>query len=416
MSDTCMGFMAVFLFFMENENIKTRAFAENCTFASKFEYHFMKKKSWFAFGVALGQLCFFILFVWYFHTHSFLRPYATATVELMLALMLVLAMALNFWFLYPTFHPHKRIFYYTLCLLMVVATVVIEYLSTKKYTFAIYPPDFLTKEGDSIRKSLIFNLFLRNGGLVVFSGLMAKLAGLKVTLEERDRIILQEGKIHAYSANHKTSTYLEICDICYIKQKGNYSLLFTTDGRRYSKRGTLKDMESLLEAWAFVKVSKSILVNPANIAGVNGDVLVFDVENGECIGPVVVTMSYATTAIPAIERYLDTKGTVEDESGQKGSLATLENSPRQLEGSSEKDSLNLRDGIMKESKARTIYEYVSSHNNCKLNDIVTETNIPKSTVTRYLRGMQENCLVEYVGSKKIGGYRAVAKKQDDINA
>ena len=117
----------------------------------------MKKKSWFAFGVALGQLCFFILFVWYFHTHSFLRPYATATVELMLALMLVLAMALNFWFLYPTFHPHKRIFYYTLCLLMVVATVVIEYLSTKKYTFAIYPPDFLTKEGDSIRKSLIFS-------------------------------------------------------------------------------------------------------------------------------------------------------------------------------------------------------------------------------------------------------------------
>ncbi|MBO6079542.1 MAG: helix-turn-helix domain-containing protein, partial [Bacteroidales bacterium] len=40
---------------------------------------------------------------------------------------------------------------------------------------------------------------------------------------------------------------------------------------------------------------------------------------------------------------------------------------------------------------------------------VSGTKIPKSTVARYLKELQQNGLIEYVGSKKTGGYRVVEK-------
>ena len=56
-------------------------------------------------------------------------------------------------------------------------------------------------------------------------------------------------------------------------------------------------------------------------------------------------------------------------------------------------------------KAQDIRHYIANHSNCKLNDIVSGTQIPKSTVTRYLKEMQDEGLIEYTGSKKTGGYR-----------
>jgi uncharacterized membrane protein len=67
------------------------------------------------------------------------------------------------------------------------------------------------------------------------------------------------------------------------------------------------------------------------------------------------------------------------------------------------------DILINNHKALEIRKYISIHHNCKLDDIVSSTKIPKSTVTRYLKELQAQNLIKYVGSKKTGGYRVVEK-------
>lgn len=404
-------FSAIYLNFEKSENINCLFFSKNRIFASKIEYRYMKKKSWFLFGVIWYQIFFFTFFVWYFYSHSFLRPSATIPIELFLAMMLTVVMLVNFWFLYPVLRVQKRTFYYTLCLLMVTMAVLVEYFLTKECTFSIYPTSFLTEEGGSIRKSFIFNLFLRDGALVVFSGLMAEILGLKTSLEEKDKIILLDDRIHAYSSNGKISTYVEIRNLCYVKQKENYNILVTTDGQKYNRRGTLKSIESLLEGKDFVKISKSILVHLTKIESKNGNVLTFSALKDADIMPVNITSSYAETAIPVIERYLYTKGLSGTEVNQQEKLTEQVIITMQSEEPSAKVTTHLEVNTTRTSKGDDIYNYIINHNNCKLNDIVSETNIPKSTVTRYLKEMLEENRIEYVGSKKTGGYRAVAQQK-----
>ena len=127
--------------------------------------------------------------------------------------------------------------------------------------------------------------------------------------------------------------------------------------------------------------------------------------------PVNITSSYAETAIPVIERYLYTKGLSGTEVNQQEKLTEQVIITMQSEEPSAKVTTHLEVNTTRTSKGDDIYNYIINHNNCKLNDIVSETNIPKSTVTRYLKEMLEENRIEYVGSKKTGGYRAMAQQK-----
>ena len=54
--------------------------------------------------IIAGQILFFGFFVWYYVHYSFLRSRCDITVEYVLAIVLVLAMAMNYWLIYPEFY------------------------------------------------------------------------------------------------------------------------------------------------------------------------------------------------------------------------------------------------------------------------------------------------------------------------
>ncbi|MBQ3733116.1 MAG: winged helix-turn-helix transcriptional regulator, partial [Bacteroidales bacterium] len=56
-------------------------------------------------------------------------------------------------------------------------------------------------------------------------------------------------------------------------------------------------------------------------------------------------------------------------------------------------------------KIKTIYTYISKHPYCKNPVISEKTKIPIGTVNRILAQLKDEGLIEYVGSKKTGGYR-----------
>ena len=67
------------------------------------------------------------------------------------------------------------------------------------------------------------------------------------------------GQIKAYRDNK--SFYLELKDILNFEADKHGSLLFTTDGKEYSCKQSLKELESLLPSWLFWRAHKYYIIN-----------------------------------------------------------------------------------------------------------------------------------------------------------
>lgn len=59
--------------------------------------------------------------------------------------------------------------------------------------------------------------------------------------------------------------FLETNDILYCQAQGNYTQLFTIENRKLLLSKTLKDFETLLDKYFFIRVHKSFLINPNHI-------------------------------------------------------------------------------------------------------------------------------------------------------
>ncbi len=62
--------------------------------------------------------------------------------------------------------------------------------------------------------------------------------------------------------NSEGLEFIEIDNILYCQAQSNYTQIFTFDGRTHLISRTLKDVEKLLERFAFIRVHQSYLINP----------------------------------------------------------------------------------------------------------------------------------------------------------
>ena len=58
-----------------------------------------------------------------------------------------------------------------------------------------------------------------------------------------------------------------------------------------------------------------------------------------------------------------------------------------------------------QQKLDAVYNYIIAHPGCRSNEITLQINYSQSTIERCLVELRKQGLVEYVGSKKSGGYR-----------
>ena len=75
-----------------------------------------------------------------------------------------------------------------------------------------------------------------------------------------------------------------------------------------------------------------------------------------------------------------------------------------LEDSESGNALVIR---KRELKLQMIYNYVREHPNCKINNILEDLELSKSTAERYLRLLRKHNLIQYYGTWKVGGYTVV---------
>jgi hypothetical protein len=192
--------------------------------------------------------------------------------------------------------------------------------------------------------------------------------------------------------------YLPIAKIWYCIQMRNTLFVYSLDNRLYFRSHSLKKFKGLIGEQLFFQVSRDTLVMREYISHV-GDRFV------ETVNPVTkekksfdISDAYLTDELISWGREM-----VLTESEQ------VNNSHNKKENGSTVP-VRLSDHI-KQKKVKTVYSYISKHPFCKNPAISEKTKIPIGTVNRILAQLKADSLIEYVGSKKTGGYRTVEKEK-----
>ncbi len=361
------------------------------------------------FLVIAGQILFFTVFGWYYVHNSFLRPACEKNIEWTLAIALVLAMAVNYWLIYPFFYKKHTFWHYTIASFVEALLVtVLEYCLTLDIVLSCLPQGMPEGDVSKLKNVFFFNLLLRDSCLLGFIGLMANNLRLNFKLLETDAALLKR-KSQVIALRKNEQYVLEASNLCYLIQIQNYTDIHANDGYQYRRRGAMSFFETLKNSHGYVKISKNCAVFLPYVQSLTDkEVTVRTDETGNTVS-LPLGSTIAPAAILDIEHYLQNKKNEEAVSDN----SVMNNSPEKKRASRVvDDSLQ---GIPKEKprhisakikkKQSNILKYISKHADCNISDIVTETKYPKSTVTRILGQLKADGLIEYAGSKKTGGYR-----------
>ena len=343
----------------------------------------------------LGQAVFSAFFFEYFTKNSFLRPSINANTEYCIALMLVFAMLLNFWSLRLLSRKKNTMFLYLLFSSMeIVITVLIEYILTINVKLSGFPDNFIFLHETQIKTQLFLNLLFRDCGLLCFAGLVSDNFRLRLQIHDKEKkLYMKTRQLEVQQLLEKESVLLNEDEICYITQNQNYNTFVTTEGTKYTKRGTLNDLQDLLGENHYVRISRSTIVRLKCINSIQNDTVELNMDQNTEDTQLKISPSFSSTAVPRITEFLKER-----------------EYERPVSETSEPRPNNVLQTLPR--KTQDIHHYIANNSNCKLNDIVSGTQIPKSTITRYLKEMQDEGLIEYVGSKKTGGYRVVDISQE----
>jgi predicted transcriptional regulator len=352
---------------------------------------------WRIYRTILGHLLLSILFFWYYVHNSFLRPVAEPGTEYFLALLIIVAAEVNFWVLYPAFQSNNHSFlYFVLSAVEIIILSVIEYLLTIDGSFSMIPIELTDNECFKIKKRLFTNLLFRDCGLMGSVMILAYNTDLRIRIFDRDwKLFKLKSQVLVQTVPDKKPYLLDKERICYIQQRQNYNRFFSNDGNCYERRSTLTDIQKLLGEKDFLQISKSVIVSKACLKSCNENKIVISTDENVEDYKLTIGNGYRSKVLPVVKTVLD-----------------------KVQQEIPKSEISQTQSYMQElsPKALAIFQYISKSPGCKITDITENTNLPKSTVTRYLKDLQQKGLIKYEGNKRVGGYRAVNKQQDGTNA
>ena len=375
--------------------------------------------------IIIGQIIFSALFVWYFEQNSFLRPHYGVVVECGIALILVTAMAVNYWLLYPFFYKRHSFWLYVLVTIVeTVLIALIEYRLTIMEMHRFMSPEMEDALTFKIKGLFYFNFFLRDICLMTFAGLMAGNLGQKFRLLETDYLLLKRKGQMLVQLNGKEDCIIDANRISYVQQIQNYTNIYTVDGKKYVRRGTLNFFEMAPEELQGVKISRNTIVfMPYVQAWDNKEVTVITMKSPYKFEKLPIGKSIATTAIDAMQKYQNqekgnqvlNENDVTENVVNQDSSETEENEKKAVDTQVEKTESERQMKQKREKiKFSIIRDFISHHPGCNIQDIVKGTKIPKSTVTRYLKELQSQNFVKYVGSRKSGGYQVLEHQEQTM--
>ena len=219
---------------------------------------------------------------------------------------------------------------------------------------------------------------------------------LKERYESRLKEIAHEVDVQSSAT---TAEYANINDILYCQQGKNVTWVFMLGGAFLTCYNSLKKMKKLIGEELVIDVSKGLFVMRDKIHH-------YDIQSITIEDTVLAqfhTFEWGQDYYECACRILHANVSKENTSAVEGNVSgEVKNSPN-----SSADRQYLATLFRKYPNLRPVYSYIQRHPVCKANDISSKLSIPIGTLTRILKQLKDEGLIEYIGSKKTGGYQVM---------
>lgn len=345
--------------------------------------------------VILLNMFFCIALLWFFTQNAYLRPYAgSATKEILAGLLLLTSLYANYFVFYPMLYRKFPVLYWGIIVIISLILAGMEMAISCSRT--IHGNISLTADGEPLSlffKSLLF-VFGRNLAFILVPFVIRNMQHLREEADTKVQFIYRQNRLLDVCDKNHTCHNIPIDDILYIKKKGNYVYVNTIDGAVYTRYCSLKYLEQLFGDEEFIRISSSLIVPYQYI------------ESYDEKQVVMKKMPYSKEPLTF---NLDSPKSKQVVTIIADHLQMIQTESSENELSDETNPMLDKKifSIPPQEKLDAVYAYIQSHPDSRSNEITSVIGYSQSTIERCLVELRKQGLVEYVGSKKTGGYRAV---------
>jgi hypothetical protein len=314
----------------------------------------------------------------------------------------------NYFIMYPRLYKKRRFLAY------VLATVFSVMVAASAEVMLVYSQinDFLNMIGDTSPQEyfavIVISLFLRDLCFVFFFFLIKLLESAYD--ENRDVNIFLQNTNNLLLARtvdkEKLLVTVRLEDITYCQQDENYAYMYLIDGTKVYRNCSLKSLYELLTPSTAVRVSRRVLVLYSHIVSYDNKSVYVKVSRNDVPVGLEITDAFRQHAL----RLLRDHCTIVDKCSSETapSITTVDVIKTSCDILQTETNNNQAEELFKYDDKYTtssVLTFIQSHPDCKGSDITDHFHTSLSTVNRILAQLKEEGLIEYVGSKKTGGYR-----------
>lgn len=321
------------------------------------------------------------IFLYFFTNYSLLRPSPSAfhNKEYCIGVLLLVICFLNAFVLHPLFYQQNKKMTYVVCsFITVVVALFVEFSWLYSDIMGCLTDTLTPKESHSYFLGCVFFVSLRNTGLLSFTFLICEFfrnrakekTTEKLLLELDDKLLVKDITDNLVLLNYKSIRYCE--------QEQNVTKIYGKKDDVYFRYGSLKDLQNLCEKDYFVQINRKTLIAKRLMKKYSNGQLWLDNEDATF----EVTPSFQN----------------------QSSIKQLEQNSMVKEGEQHQE----KDIITDNKKAKAVLLLIANNPGVSAVKISNLSHFSPSTVNRILKQLKDEGLIEYVGSKKTGGYRALS--------
>lgn len=340
----------------------------------------------------LLNVMFCALLLLFFIRNSFLRPYAGSPTREVLAGLLVLgSLYANYFLLYPKIYvPRAHMIYWMVLLVIAISAGSVEILIVYRHVTACNAYIIQAVGVFNFIATTLLLLVGRNLAINLFPFLLREKKFYQQALEKEVKTVRENFRMLDVADKKNNLYFISVDDIYYCQQSGNYTRIRTVQGKTYDRLCSMRILEHFLEGEEFIRVNSSVLLPLRYIKSCRGD---------------RVTMKKMPWAEETYSFQLDRKRRENVSAQIKEGLKNLKTRSKDWKVSQNKTPY--KPAVPPQTKIDDVLVCIQCHPDCNSRDIVTCTQYSLSTVERCLAELRKQGRIEYVGSKKNGGYEAV---------
>ena len=366
------------------------------------QFIYVMNNSFSTFGRISIHIAFCIIIIVLFGRNTIIRmPVCSEMYKEYLTGFLVLALYYsNTYVLFP------RLFLKGRLLIYLGTTIIALVIATSVELIMVYPqikPALTIVFGSTDINRVLFSywamIFLRNSGFLLFSFALCNIRYQTLMKEKYETYIRKKNQEVDTHIIDNTEGFINVRDILYCQQAKNVTWICLEGGVIVTRYGSLKKTKQLIGDDLTIVVSKSLFVMQEKIQSFDEKTITIWDSIKQERHSFTWSVRFYDCAIQRLKTYLQKKDVFED----------VENTDsKENKSISSYEWQNKKVTLLKQHRnARRVFSYIHRHPSCKANQIAAKLSISEGSLNRILAQLRKEGLIEYVGSKKTGGYHAI---------